>query len=107
EGLERGEAGLLDATIKESIGTAGELVLDQQVEKIEMRERGGFGLSHACGEGFDHPGQAQRAKTRGKLWIHERKCSRVYWVMGRIAGSSAISGGRGAAGVASVSRRIV
>ena len=47
ERLHDGDAGLFEAPREEAIGAAGELVLDEQFEKLEMRERGRFGLRDA------------------------------------------------------------
>jgi hypothetical protein len=56
ERLHGDDAGLFEATGKEAIGATGELVLDEQLEKLEVRERGGFGLGDARGQGLDHAG---------------------------------------------------
>ena len=47
------------------------------------------------------------AESGRELWIHRRKSSKVYWVIGRIAGSSVASVGVGRAGVRSTSWRMV
>jgi hypothetical protein len=57
QSLHDGDAGLFEAAREEPIGTTGELVLHEQFEKLQMRERGGFGLRDAPGEGVDHAGQ--------------------------------------------------
>lgn len=54
EGLLDDDAGLFEPAREEPIGAARELVLDEQFEKLEMRERRGFGLRDASGEGLDH-----------------------------------------------------
>ena len=105
--FDRGETGLFDRTVEEPVRPAGEFILHEEFQEIEVRERGRLGLRDARGQGVDHAGQAQRAEARRELGIHGRKCSRVYWVIGRIAGSSATRGGNGAAGLASVRRRRV
>ena len=90
-----GDAGLFEPAREEPIGASGELVLDEQFEKLEMRERRGFGLRDAAREGLDHAGEPQMTKTGRELWIHRKKSSKVYWVIGRIAGSSVTSVGAG------------
>ena len=95
ERLHRDDAGLFQPAGEEPIGASRELVLDEQLEKVEMRQRGGFGLRHAPGQGLDHAGQPQMAQTGGELGIHRRKSSKVYWVIGRMAGSSVASVGAG------------
>jgi hypothetical protein len=57
ERLHDGDAGLFEAAREEAIGASGELVLHEQFEKLQMRERGGFGLRDAPGEGVDDAGQ--------------------------------------------------
>ena len=100
-------AGLFQAPGEEPIGAARELVLDEQLEKLEMRQRRGLGLGDAARQGLDHAREPQMAQARRELWIHRKKSSKVYWVMGRIAGSSVTSVGLGGAGVRSTSRRMV
>ena len=70
-------------------------------------ERRGFGLRDAPGQGLDHAGEPQMTKTGRELGIHRKKSSKVYWVIGRIAGSSVASVGAGGAGVRSTSWRMV
>ena len=53
ERLHDGDARLFQPAREEAIGASGELVLDEQLEKLEMRKRRGFGLR-------DAPGQAPR-----------------------------------------------
>ena len=72
-----------------------------------MRERGGFGLRDAPGESVDHAGEPQVTKPGRELGIHGKKSSKVYWVIGRIAGSSVASVGVGRTGVRSTSWRMV
>jgi hypothetical protein len=107
ERLHDGDAGLFEPSRKQAIGAAGKLVLDEQFEKFDMWERGGLGLRDAPREGVDHAGQPQVTKTGGELCIHRKKSSKVYWVIGRIAGSSVASAGLGRTGVRSTSRRMV
>ena len=71
--------------------------------KLEMWERRGFGLRDAPRQGVDHPGQPEMPERGRELWIHDKKSSRVYWVIGRMAGSALRSGGVGCAGVRSTS----
>jgi hypothetical protein len=107
ERLHHGDAGLFQAAHKEPIGAARELILDEQFEKLEMGQRGRFGLRDAPGQGLDHAGEPEVTESGRELRIHDRKSSRVYWVMGRIAGSSVRSVGRGRASVRSTSWRMV
>ena len=107
ERLHDGDAGLFQAAREEAIGASGELVLDEQFEKLQMRKRGGFGLRDAPGEGVDDAGESQVTKTGRELHIHRKKSSKVYWVIGRIAGSSVASAGVGRTGVRSTSWRMV
>ena len=58
ERLDGDDAGLFEPSRKEAIGAAGELVLDEQLEKLEVRERGRFGLRDPRGQGLDNAGQA-------------------------------------------------
>ena len=51
ERLHRGDAGLFEAPREEPIGAPRELVLDEQLEKLEMRQRRGFGLRDAARAG--------------------------------------------------------
>ena len=95
ERLHRGDAGLFEPAREEPIGASRELVLDEQLEKLQMRQRGGFGLGDAPRQGLDHAGEAQMAQAGRELWIHRKKSSKVYWVIGRIAGSSVTSVGAG------------
>lgn len=105
ERLHRDNAGLLEPPRKEPVGPTGEFVLDQEFEEFEVRKRRGLSLRDAAGERFDHAGETEMAETGRELGIHVRKSSKVYWVIGRIAGSSATSGGAGVGGAASTSRR--
>jgi hypothetical protein len=107
QGLHGRDARLFEPAREEPVGAARELVLDEQFEKFEMRERRRFGLRDASRQGIDHPGEPEMAQPRRELWIHDKKSSRVYWVMGRIAGSSVRSVGAGRAGVRSTSWRMV
>ena len=68
-----------------------------------MRKRRGFGLRDAPREGLDHAGQPQVTKTGRELHIHFKKSSKVYWVIGRITGSSDASTRVGRTGVRSTS----
>jgi hypothetical protein len=77
QGLLGGDARLFEPARVESIGTARELVLDEQFEKLEMRQRGGVGLRETAGERVDHPGEPEMAESGRQLRIHERKSSRV------------------------------
>ena len=65
ERLHRGDAGLFQPAREEPIGAARELVLDEQLEKLEMRQRRGFGLRDAARQGLDHAGEAQMAEAGG------------------------------------------
>ena len=56
ERLHDRDPGLFEAAREQPVGTAGELVLHEQFEKLQMRERSGFGLRDAPGEGVDHAG---------------------------------------------------
>jgi hypothetical protein len=107
ERLHDGDTGLFEAAREEAIGAAGELVLHEQFEELEMRERGGFGLRDAAGEGVDHAGEPQMTEPGRELGVHRKKSSKVYWVIGRIAGSSVASAGVGRPGVRSMSWRMV
>ena len=107
ERLHDGNAGLFEAAREEAICASGELVLHEQFEKLEMRERGGFGLRDAPGQRLHHAGQPQVPKTGRELRIHRKKSSKVYWVIGRIAASSVASAGVGRTGVRSTSWRMV
>ena len=84
-------------------GASGELVLHEQFEKLQMREWGGFGLRDTPGERVDDAGQPQMTKTGRELCIHRKKSSKVYCVIGRIAGSSVARVGVGRTGVRSTS----
>ena len=99
--------GLFQAAREQPIGASHEFVLDEQLQKLEMREWRGFGLRDAPGQGFDHAGESKMAQARSQWDGHRRKFSKVYWVMGRIAGSSAMRIGGVARGDASASRRMV
>ena len=44
QGLHDRDAGLFEPAREEPIGAAGELILDEQFEKFQMRERRRFGL---------------------------------------------------------------
>jgi hypothetical protein len=105
--LHDGDAGLFEPAGEEPVRAPRELVLDEQFEKLEMRERGGFRLGDATRQGIDDAGESEMAQSGRELWIHCRKSSKVYWVMGRIAGSSVTSPGVGRAGVRSTSWRMV
>ena len=108
ERLHDRDAGLFQAAREEAIGASGELVLDEQFQKLEMRKRRSFGLRDAPGEGVDHAGQPQVTKTGRELCIHSKKSSKVYWVIGRIAGSSVARARVGrTGGVRSTSWRMV
>ena len=97
------DAGLFQAAREEAVGASRELVLHEQFEKLQMRERGGFSLRDAPGERVDHAGQSQVPKTGRELRIHRKKSSKVYWVIGRIAGSSVARARVGRTGVRSTS----
>ena len=103
ERLHDGDAGLFEPPGEEPVRAPRELVLDEQFEKLEMWERGGFGLGDAPRERIDDAGESEMAQSGRELWIHRRKSSKVYWVIGRIAGSSVTSVGAGGAGVRSTS----
>ena len=107
ERLHDGDAGLFEAAREEAIGASGELVLHEQFEKLQMRERRRFGLRDASGERVDHAGEPQMTKPGRELCIHRKKSSNVYWVIGRMAGSSVASDGTGRTGVRSTSWRMV
>ncbi len=49
ERLHDGDAGLFEPPREEPVRAPRELVLDEQFEKLQMRERCGFGLGHAPG----------------------------------------------------------
>jgi hypothetical protein len=63
ECLHRGDAGLFEAAGEEPIGASGELVLDEELKKLEMRQRRGFRLGDPARQGVDHARQAQMAET--------------------------------------------
>lgn len=65
ERLRRGDGGLFQAPREEPIRTTRELVLDEQLEKLEMGQRRGLGLGDATRQGLDHARQAQMAEARG------------------------------------------
>ena len=87
ERLHDGDAGLFEAAREEAIGAAGELVLHEQFEKLEMRERRGFGLRDAPGRASTMP-DSRRCRRRVVSWAFIVKSSKVY------AGSSGESRGR-------------
>jgi hypothetical protein len=72
-----------------------------------MRPGCRFGLGDGAGERVDHPRKSQMAQSRGELWIHDRKSSKVYWVIGRMAESAVRTVGCGGAGGRITSCRIV
>jgi hypothetical protein len=47
QGFHDGDAGLFEAAREEPIGASGELILDEQFEKLQMRERRRLGLRDA------------------------------------------------------------
>ena len=102
-----GDPGLLQSAGDQAIRSAGEFVLDEELEKIEGRQRRRFRLCDARGERVDHAREPESAESRGELGRHGRKWSRVYWSMERIAGSVVVSAGGGVIGAASVRARIV
>ena len=61
ERLHDGDTGLFEAAREEAIGAAGELVLHEQFEELEMRERGGFGHRSSIAR-FRFPLQAERPR---------------------------------------------
>jgi hypothetical protein len=103
QSLHDGDAGLFEAAREEPISPSRELILDEQFEKFQMRERRRFGLRDASGERVDHAGEPQVTKPGRELGIHRKKSSKVYWVIGRIAGSSVANVGVGRTGVRSTS----
>jgi hypothetical protein len=64
ECLDRGDPGLFQAPGEEPIGAARELVLDEELEKLEMWQWRGFGLRDTAGQGLDHAREAQMAEAR-------------------------------------------
>ena len=70
ERLDRRDPGLFQAAREEPIGAPGEFVLDEQFEKLQMRQRRGFGLRDAPGQGLDHAGEPQMAEPGRELGIH-------------------------------------
>jgi hypothetical protein len=56
QGFHNGDAGLFEAAREEPIGASGELILDEQFEKLQMRERRRLGLRDASWERVDHSG---------------------------------------------------
>jgi hypothetical protein len=54
---------LLQPAREEPIGASGELVFDQQLEKLEMGQGRGLRLCYATRQGFHHARQAQMAET--------------------------------------------
>ena len=62
-----GDAGLFQPPGKEPIGAPRELVLDEQLEKFQMRQRRGFGLGDAPGQGLDDAGESKMAQTGREL----------------------------------------
>src|SRR6516225_3564393 len=96
--------GLFEAPHEEAIRASGELVLHQEVEKVQMLQRGGPRLFKAQGQGLGHAREAQMPEPGRQLWIHE-KSSKVYTVNGRMLGSSLMSGRHACAGVAWIARR--
>src|SRR6516225_9787433 len=104
EFLHLGNAGLFEAPHEEAIRPSSELVLHQEIEKVQMLQRGGPRLLKAQGQGLGHAREAQMPKPGRQLWIHE-KSSNVYAVNGRMLGSSLMSGRHACAGVAWIARR--
>ena len=66
QGLLCDDAGLFQPAREEPVGASGELVLDEQLEKLQMRERRGLGLRDAAGQRFDHAGQTQMTQAGGE-----------------------------------------
>lgn len=89
ETLGAGDPGLLQPARVEAVGAAHKLVLDEQFEKLEMGQRGGFGLRDAPGERVDHAGESEVPQAGGELDGHARISGRAYCVMGRMRGSTA------------------
>ena len=56
QGLHDRDVGLFERAREEPIGAAGELILDEQFEKFQMRERRRFGLRDASRERVDQAG---------------------------------------------------
>ena len=56
--LHLGNSGLLEPPDEEPIGASGQLVLDEQVEKVEMLEGSGLRLFETEGQGFGHAGES-------------------------------------------------
>ena len=105
ERLHRHDAGLLEPARIEPVGPTREFILDQELEEFQVGERRGLGLGDAAGQRLHHAGETEMSETGRELGIHVRKSSKVYWVIGRIAGSSATSVGTGVGGAASTRRR--
>ena len=57
--LDLDDLGLPEAASEEPIGSAVELVLDEQFEKLEVRQRGACRLGESSGKCLGHAGQAQ------------------------------------------------
>src|SRR5262245_45487802 len=70
------DVGLFQTSREEPIGPSRELVVDEQLEKLEMWERRGFRLRHAARQRLDHAGEPQMAQARRELCIHRRKSSK-------------------------------
>ena len=76
ERLQDGDARLFEPPREEPVRPPGELVLDEQFEKFQMRERRGFGLGNAPRQGIDDAGESEMAQAGRELWIHRRKSSK-------------------------------
>jgi hypothetical protein len=57
--LDLGDLGLFDASGEEAVRSSVELVLDEELEKLEMGQGGAGGLGESSGERLGHTGQAQ------------------------------------------------
>jgi hypothetical protein len=57
EVLHLGDGGLFQPPRKETIGPPGELVLHEQIEKVQVRQRGGGRLLEAQGQRLGHAGE--------------------------------------------------
>jgi hypothetical protein len=76
EVLDLGNPGLFQPPHEEAIGPPGELVLHEQIEKVQVGQRGGGRLLEAERERLGHAREPQMSKTGRELGIHE-SCSTV------------------------------
>ena len=90
---------------KETIGATRELVLDEQLRELEI----GSGAASACATrpGGRLPSREPRCEAGVSCGFMRESPPKVYWVIGRMAGSALRSVGAGRAGVRSTSWRMV